>query len=274
MKFTLLGGRGFIGRHLASHLRAAGHEVVVPDRRAQPDSGACMGHVIYAIGLTGDFREKPFATVEAHVETLARCLDSARFLSWIYLSSTRVYGTSATDTREDSRLSVLPGADGLYDLSKLLGESLCLALPRPEIKVARLSNVYGHDQNATTFLGNLLSSARKRQDIRINEHPDSEKDYLSVDDAVACIEHISLAGAARIYNVASGRNISHRALADRIGQASGMSVSFEGPAPLRRFPPIDTALLQTEFPFTPRDLLNDLPSLVHASSTSDESQHS
>jgi len=29
------------------------------------------GHVIYCIGLTADFRQKPFETIEAHVSKLA-----------------------------------------------------------------------------------------------------------------------------------------------------------------------------------------------------------
>ena len=125
VKFTVLGGRGFIGRHLVGRLQAAGHEVTVPPRDALPDPDTCMGHVVYAIGLTGDFRTRPYDTIDSHVITLARWLQMGRFLSWLYLSSTRVYGAAA-DTREEAHLSVLPGPDGLYDLSKLLGEALNL----------------------------------------------------------------------------------------------------------------------------------------------------
>ena len=53
-RFTVLGGRGYLGRHLAEALQAAGHEVILPDRDAPlPEAG---GHVLFCIGVASDFR--------------------------------------------------------------------------------------------------------------------------------------------------------------------------------------------------------------------------
>jgi uncharacterized protein YbjT (DUF2867 family) len=70
-KFTVLGAGGFIGGRLVEHLRGLGHEVDAPPRRpaeAYVDGlgGRQLGHVVYCIGLTADFRTRPYETVEAH----------------------------------------------------------------------------------------------------------------------------------------------------------------------------------------------------------------
>lgn len=267
MKFTILGGGGFVGSHLVEYLRAANHEVTVPARNALPDPMQPLGHVIYSIGLTGDFRNRPFDTIDAHANALALWLRNSSFDSLLYLSSTRIYGTNPVDTSEDSSITVRPDADGLYDLSKLLGESLCSTLNRDSIKVARLSNIYGPGMSQHTFLGSLIKSASLCQSFTIGEHPASSKDYISIRDAVSSIEKIILHGKHRLYNIASGQNTTHREIADALSSALPVSISFDADSGLRRFPLINTARLQSEFPFTPSRLLDDLPGLIDETTT-------
>ncbi|MGH8105542.1 MAG: NAD-dependent epimerase/dehydratase family protein [Arenimonas sp.] len=195
MKFTVLGGSGFVGTHLVKYLLAAGHEVVVPPRNASPNSSEPLGHVIYAIGLTGDFRSRPYDTIDAHVNILGHWLKESSFDSLLYLSSTRVYGTMPADTHEDASIAARADADSLYNLSKLLGESLCISQQRKDVRIARLSNIYGEGQNEQTFLGSLISSAAASKNILVKEDPESAKDYISVLDAVSCIEKIALLGS-------------------------------------------------------------------------------
>ena len=106
-----------------SHLRTRGHDVVAVSRGALLSEGEELGHVIYAIGVTADFRWKPFETVDAHVSTLAQLLKNSQFDSWLYLSSTRVYGSATIQqlAQETQPVTVYPNADGLYDISKLMG---------------------------------------------------------------------------------------------------------------------------------------------------------
>ena len=52
--------------------------------------------MIYAIGVTADFRTRPFETMEAHVSVLCEILRDARLDSLTYLSSTRLYGGAAS----------------------------------------------------------------------------------------------------------------------------------------------------------------------------------
>lgn len=158
--FTVFGGSGFIGRNLVRRLRNRGAEVRVPSRAAMPAAGEDLGHVIFAIGLTADFRTRPFDTIEAHVSLAAKLLRENGFSSFLYLSSTRVYAGSE-DTREEARLSASPlDPSDLYNLSKLTGEAICLASGREKVRVARLSNVVGPGEaKSDTFLGALCREA-------------------------------------------------------------------------------------------------------------------
>ncbi len=262
MNFTVFGAGGFIGSNVTKYLREAGHTVATLTRADRVAPGTHLGHVIYAIGLTGNFRQRSFETVEAHVTTLAGSMQAVGYDSWLYLSSTRVYGLSATDACESDRICVMPGADGIYDISKLLGESLCLALDRPDVRVARLSNVYGNGQSRHTFLGSLLEDVSAERDIIIREDPRSSKDYVAISDVVRLIENIALCGRQRVYNIACGFGTSHADIAERLRHLVRNSVSFLPGAPYRTFPRINVARIEEEFGFAPRNLLDDLGKLV------------
>lgn len=262
MNFTVFGSTGFIGRAVTRYLIPAGHAVDTPERGAKPAEGANLGHVIYAIGLTGNFRTHPEAAIEAHVNVLQRLMTGAKFDSWLYLSSTRVYGAVGNDTVETAALSVRPGLDALYDLSKLLGESFCLAQENPAVRVARLSNVYGAGQSPHTFLGSVLASILETGKVTIGEAPLSAKDYVAVEDVARALEGIALNGKERLYNVAGGTATTHQALAE-ILRAQGHKVEFATGAVRRTMPAIDIGRLQKEFDFTPRNIIRDLPELLH-----------
>jgi nucleoside-diphosphate-sugar epimerase len=263
MKFTIFGSQGFIGGAIARHLEVKGYDVYLPSRLDPLDNlRSNLGNVIYCIGLTGNFRIKPFETVEAHVCKLASILRASNFDSWLYLSSTRIYSQNDNVARESSRLSVFPDSDGIYNISKLLGESLCLSLNNEKIRVARLSNVYGKGQSTSTFLGSVIDDVRNGRFITINESPDSMKDYISLEDVIEISIKIAIAGNERIYNVASGMAISHYDVARTIEETLNVAVNFSKYAQPRVFPSIDISKIRQEFNFAPRDFLHDLPALL------------
>lgn len=264
MKFTVFGGAGFVGRHLVTHLRERGYEVTAPVRGALVHSEENLGHVIYAIGLTANFRSRPHDTVEAHVGLLSTLLQSSRFDSWLYLSSTRVYASLApTDSaKEDAKISIAPSADSLYDLSKLLGEALCLTQASPAVRVARLSNVYGPGQGKATFLASVIRELRETNSVTIHESPTSCKDYVDIDDVVPLLENIAISGRQRLYNVASGQSVCHAELARELAALTGAHISFAPGAPERIFPTVDIAAVTTEFHYLPMKLKDRLSGLL------------
>jgi len=263
--FTILGAGGFIGTAVAARLRNQGCNVHAVTRASLPNllaTGRCVGHVLDCIGITGDFRMRLLDTAEAHVGLVARCLAELQFDSFLLLSSTRVYAR-AVNTREDAAIPTLPAdPSDLYNLTKLAGEALCLTDPRPAVRVARLSNVYGTAIPADTFLGEVLAEGMSSGSVLFRQSPGSAKDYVSLDAVTRLLPDIAMGGRERLYNVAAGRNTAHAAIAERLQSVTDWHISFATDAPTLCNAPIDTTRIATEFGAVTCDLLADLPTLI------------
>lgn len=257
---TIVGASGYVGKHLANALHRAGWDLYLPTRGDPALFSEDLGIVFYCAGLTANFRNLPFETVEAHVSHLAEILKRARFKSLIYLSSTRVYQGSER-TSESEALLVCPSVSGdLYNLSKLMGESLCLNSGR-DARIARLSNVYGNEMSSRNFLGDLISEARQTGQVRFRSSPSSSKDFVHIEDVVRALPELAMnPELAGITNVASGINISNRELAVAF-EKFGVRCSFEPQAEEIVFPIIDTSKIKRVLKTSSSDLLNDLPIL-------------
>jgi len=253
MTTTVLGGRGFIGRHLEATLRSRGIECWLPERGDPRIFQRPLGHIYYCIGLTADFRERPYNTVDAHIGVLRDILEYADFDQLLYLSSTRVYSGSCSAT-ETQTLSVAPfRADDLYNVSKLMGESLALSCGRP-CKVIRLSNVLGPDMGSTNFVGALVAEARATGRIFLRSAPSSQKDYIWIDDVVNGLISIAEKGRHSLYNLAGGENISHAAILELL-TAKGIEVAIIDNAPTTVFPTISIERLTADIEFHPAPIL-------------------
>jgi nucleoside-diphosphate-sugar epimerase len=257
--FTVIGGRGFIGGRLVGWLRQRGIQCQAPDRSDAPRDP--LGHVVYAAGLTGDFRRRPFDTVTAHVSDLVPLLAERQFSSLLYLSSTRVY-RGARSGREEESLKVRPGdPEDHYALSKLLGESLCLNCGRERVRIARLSNVYGPGPDLPEFLRTAIAGALSGQ-LVLRNPPASSRDYVNIDDVVPALVDIARGGARRLYNVASGKLTTHAQLTAELRRLTGCDVEFEPGEPVIRFPPVAIDRMREEFGYRPAHLPSVLPELI------------
>lgn len=267
MKFSILGGSGFVGGALVKKMRAMGHEVFSPNRDELADclrnSQWNWGHLIYCIGLTSDFRVRPFDTVTSHVTLLNDILRKDVFESITYLSSTRVY-SDLFGGEEDSQLNIHPQDGGsIYNLSKLMGESLCLNATERG-RVVRLSNVYGWSPNSSDFLSSVISDCCKYGKVRLLTGPASEKDYVSLLDVLDWLPEISLRGRfGEIYNLASGENTSNDQIASCL-TIKGCDAYFDPSASIFKFPTINVSKVSAEF-WRPRHRLVDDFSLLYDS---------
>ncbi len=264
---TVFGADGFIGRALVAHLRATGRPVNAITRRnlpmflvAQPEAG----DVIYCLGLTADFRSRPLDTAEAHVGLLARLLAAIQFRSFLYLSSTRVYARCET-AREDVAIPVQPNSrSDLYNVTKLAGEALCLSDNRNAVRVARMSNVFGPGMHRESFLGQILAEGAATGSVMLHQSLLSAKDYLAITEVVPVLLNISRSGAARLYNIASGVNTTHDAIARVLSETLGWHVMARDNATAVRFPRIDIGRLTMEFTAPRNTILDDLPQLAQS----------
>lgn len=228
-QYTIIGASGFIGGRLVVALRARGDEVYAPDRGDSELLTRPLGRVFYCAGLTGDFMVRPFDTVEAHVGLLTSMLRSAEFERLIYLSSTRLYDSlGSRGGREDDILEFDVAAPrNVYDLSKALGENLCLARSGERAAVARLSNLFDWSEDAGGFLSDLLKRARRERFIRLESSPLAERDYIHVDDVIEALLAMDAASVHGIVNVAGGKALSNAEIAQVLGEA-GWAIELTG----------------------------------------------
>lgn len=268
MKYTVFGASGFVGSQLVNTLNAHdGNTVSAPMRHDLSTNldkilSCDLGHVFYCVGLTANFRDHPFATVEAHVCLLKRILEQGHFTSLTYLSSTRVYEGS-DDTKEGALLHASPSNPGhLYNLSKLMGESLCLNSGR-KTKIARLSNIYGLGMKPKDFIRQILQEAIDTGKVRFLTSPHSSKDFVSVSDVVHWLPQIALHGEHAIYNVASGKNTSNADIASLL-QKNKITVGYATDAPDWSFPIIDTHRLNQEFGHAKKSISNEFDNLYRS----------
>lgn len=259
MKFTILGANGFIGSNLVNYLKTQSCEIFTPD--ISDITSENLGHVIYCIGITSDFRERPFDTVDSHVSLLNNFLKNANFESFLYLSSTRLYMNSSS-TEEENPIIVNPNNfTELYNISKIMGESISLSSKKTNIRIARLSNVIGKNFNSNDFLFSLIHDAVEKKEIILHSKLESEKDYISVDDVAQLLHEISLNGCSKIYNVGSGENVSVEEITNLLKKDTDCSVKVSENAVLNKFQKINIEKLESEFQFKPRsikDVIHDL----------------
>lgn len=265
-KATIIGGHGFIGRHLVTRLLATGWDCHVPARQEACDVQGEMGHVFYCAGLTSDYIKRPYDTVEAHVSLLSRILRSGRFKSLVYLSSTRLYDSQPESVGSEERPLLLDPTNPrhLYDFSKALGESLCLVMGNGRARIARLSCVYNDYTDEYGFLPGLLRQIIGNTPalLKVDSSPDIVRDYVHLEDVLDALIMIATQGEGCIYNVASGENISNETLFSVLTKVSGCKfiplLDDKFPSP----PKISIKKIKDEFGWRPVSVLKKITLII------------
>jgi nucleoside-diphosphate-sugar epimerase len=259
---TVLGARGYIGSALVEFLNSAGEHVYAPRRGEENIFQKPLGHVIYSIGLTSDFRSRPHDTVRAHVSFLNEFLEKANFDTFTYLSSTRVYSGLAEATPM-ADLCVNPcRASDLYNLTKLTGEALCAQVSGRPSRIVRLSNVVGIGRvPSENFINTILKEAISGKLI-MRSARNSSKDYVLLEDVVRVLPQIALKGSKMVYNLASGINLENHEWTDRLSDHLDVEVDYQEDLPEIIFPKVDISNLRDEFTFSPSPVLDSIPSLI------------
>lgn len=244
-RYTVIGASGFVGARLVERLQADGHDVFAPARGDEAVFTADLGRVAYCAGLTADYLARPFDTVEAHVALIARVLERSRFDRLVYLSSTRLYDWAGPEGgREDEPLSLTPSEPRhLYDLSKGLGENLCLTQSGGRAAVARLACVWDWAEGAPGFLSEWMRAARRSRTLSFDSSTAYVRDYVHLDDTVAALRAMLDQGAGGIVNVATGENVSNGELAE-VFERCGWRVSLARSGPKQAAPVCSTERLR------------------------------
>jgi len=261
-KITILGSGGFIGSHLVEYFNKTGVEYYAPKLLNEKFFEESLGHVIYAIGVT-DFNHRPYDAVEAHVCLLKKILEKKRFDSFLYLSSARIY-RGLSSTLEDEPIIVQPtNKDNLYNISKLMGESLCFSTNNENVRVVRPSNIVGVNLNSNLFLPSIIRDAIKNKKIKLNSTLNSERDYICIDDVVKILPRILLEGKYKLYNIAYGKNIKSEELINKLKKITNCDLELNPCTKEYSFPKISIQRIKNEFDFKPTSIIEKFEDIVN-----------
>ena len=264
----MLGAGGFVGSHLVSYMRTRGLDSQAPLKNDDSIFGRDLGYVVYCIGLTADYAKRPFDTVEAHTSLLARILKESTYESLVYLSSTRLYDSGQGEGKESQDLIVNPhNPRHSYDLSKALGEWLCLHTSNGKARVARLASVYSHDLTDRNFLHTTIEHALLGGNFTLDSNPDAARDYVYIDDVCAAILAMLEHKQSDIYNVASGQNVSNRELFAMLQTHLGITVTGTQSGAVAKAPLIDISKLKSDFGLRPALLADKMSHLMESNKT-------
>jgi nucleoside-diphosphate-sugar epimerase len=207
------GADGFIGSHLVSALRAAGHVVFTHSRR-QGDIRSCdliyedVGHVFHLAARTfvPESWSAPLSFYEVNLLGTVNVLEFCRARgASITLASSYVYGPPARlPISEDEPLC----AFNPYSQTKILAEETARYYQRQfgiAVTIIRPFNVYGPGQNRRFLIPTILTRAIDPDQAAIvvaDLRP--RRDYLYVADLIDLLVRTAFRREGGIFNAGSG----------------------------------------------------------------------
>jgi UDP-glucose 4-epimerase len=266
-RYLLLGGSGFIGRHVAVMLARQGHDIVLADRVPPP----CRFPPDAAANIT--WRRFEFAS--ADWDDLVRDIDVIHLYAWTSIPATananpkgdlamnlgatldlleamrraggkRLLFTSSGGTVY-GRLEHFPVRENhpfapitAYGAGKAAAEiylGLYQAMHGLDCRIARVANPYGAGQDLSRGLGavtTFLHKALTDQTIEIWGDGEVVRDYIHIADvsrALVMLSQADLPAGPTTFNIGTGEHVSLNGIIDEIERHLGHPVKVVRQAP-------------------------------------------
>jgi nucleoside-diphosphate-sugar epimerase len=263
VKFTVVGGNGFIGSSIVQLLEKSGEEVWVPAKNDNQIYSENLGTVIYCAGH-GDCKEDYFKVLDSNTSFLSKLLEVGLFDRLVYLSSTRVY-MDQDESNEDSSLTISnTDSRRLFNLTKLVSEELLLKSQK-DIVILRPSNVYGLALKSPLFLPSIVRNAINNGKVDMYVSPEYAKDYVSVTDVAEIVATVAKDSSLirEILNLASGENVRAKEIATVLIEETKCEIVWHVSSVTENFPITNINKIKDKYEFTPRKVLDDLVSMIN-----------
>ncbi len=255
IKYTIFGHSGFLGSNIVKYLKKKKYEVFLPSRNKIKFSKN-LNNVIYCIG-SDNVLENPEKGIESNLKLLSKILLKNKFKKFIFISSTRVY-LNSKNTKENDNIKInINSKDYFYNLLQASSENLCLSQKNKNIKVVRLSNLYGFNFKKQTYLlPNLIRNSKKNKKINISINKKSKKNYLNIYDAIGIIIKIVNRSKYRLYNIASDKRVTIEKIALVIKKLTNCKIIYSNQKIKYDEPIINISRIKKEYKFVPKNNLD------------------
>ena len=261
--FTIF-GQGFVGTNISIFLKKKKYNLFLP-KKGKYKFKKNLHNVIYCIGNQNWLKDLK-VTYDAQLGLVPEIIFNNKFDSFTLLSSTRLYlGNLEGETSENNPININSNDKNFfYNSLKLAAENLCLTLNNKNIKVVRMSNLFGDNfTNQVYLLPTLIRNSIKYKKINIYISKNSTKDFIYVNDAFDVLFKIIKRGKHRLYNVASGKNIKLSKILKEIKKITNCKINYTHSSNVVKEPKINIKRIIKEFNFKPKnDLINLLNHLV------------
>lgn len=251
-KFTIFGHTGFLGRNILEYLKKKKHAIFLPPRKKYIFKKN-LENIIYCIG-SDDVLKNPLDTIDSNFRILCKVIEQNNFKSFLFVSSTRVY-LGNKETKESSYIKIDTNQmTYFFNILKLASENFCLSKNNKNIKVVRLSNLYGkYFKKQIYLLPTLLRKSKNKGKIVIKINKNSKKNYLDVNCAIPQILKIVSKSKYRIYNIASNKLYPIKFIIENLQKKSKFEVVYKNQKTRYDEPKIDITRVKKEFKFKPKD---------------------
>ena len=251
-KFTVFGHSGFLGKNVVNYLIKNGFKYFLPPRNKYKFKKN-LNNVIFCIGSDNVFNN-PINAINANLKILIEVIENNRFDSFLFISSTRIY-LGSKKTREIDEININPNNPTyLFNLLKLASENYCLSKKNKNIKIVRLSNLYGeYFKDQIYLLPTLLRNIKRNKKITITINKNSKKNYLDVNDAIPLFLKILKKSKYKIYNIASNRSYSLSYIIQNLKINKNFKIEYKNQKTRYDEPRINIDRVKKEFKFKTKD---------------------